>query len=53
MSEADLAAALNVSPQTIRNWQKKPKTIPLGKLMQICGLFKIKPEQIKLEEQEK
>jgi transcriptional regulator with XRE-family HTH domain len=49
LSETELANAVGVHMNSIRNWQEKPSTIPLQKAKQIAEVLGIKVEQIESE----
>ncbi len=49
LSETDLANAVGVHMNSVRNWQEKPSTIPLQKAKQMAKVLGIKVEQIESE----
>ena len=49
MSETELANAVGVHLNCVRNWQKKPSVIPLQKAKMLAKVLGIKVEQIESE----
>lgn len=46
ITQTALARNINVSRQTIVNWEKTPEMMPLGKWVEIAGYLNVDPSYI-------
>lgn len=53
MSQTDLAKAAGVGLSTVVNWEKDINRMTVGKLMKVCEIFGITPNELLLKEETK
>lgn len=53
MSQTDLAKAAGVGLSTVVNWEKDINRMTVGKLMKVCEIFEITPNELLLKEEVK
>jgi len=51
MSQTDLAKAAGVGLTTVVNWEKDINRMTVGKLMKVCEIFDITPNELLLKEE--
>ena len=51
MSQTDLAKAAGVGLTTVVNWEKDINRMTVGKLMKVCEIFEITPNELLLKEE--
>lgn len=51
MSQTDLAKAAGVGLSTVVNWEKDINRMTVGKLMKVCEIFEITPNELLLKEE--
>jgi len=51
MSQTDLAKAAGVGLSTVVSWEKDINRMTVGKLMKVCEIFDITPNELLLKEE--
>lgn len=46
MSKANMAAAIGVSPDTVKNWQNARTEIPVSKIVALADLFNVSTDYL-------